>query len=77
MNTIGLKNGVPAFWRSVIPGAAAVISVALATVPGGLTVLFRGTDWWGGTWMARDISVWAAPEVIDPVDIAIGRHTDR
>lgn len=29
-------------------------------IPAGTTeVLFRGDDWWGGTWRARDISVWS------------------
>jgi hypothetical protein len=27
--------------------------------PGAQTIQFRGSDWWGGPWMARDISIWA------------------
>ena len=29
-------------------------------IPAGTTsVQIRGTDWWGGTWLVRDVSVWA------------------
>jgi Concanavalin A-like lectin/glucanases superfamily len=29
-------------------------------VPAGIaTIQFRGTNWWGGPWMIRDISIWA------------------
>jgi hypothetical protein len=35
-------------------------------VPQGTTsVQFRGSDWWGGTWMARDISIWALTSTPD------------
>jgi hypothetical protein len=27
--------------------------------PGTLEAHFRGADWWGGSWMVRDISIWA------------------
>jgi hypothetical protein len=31
-------------------------------LPAGVTnILFRGDDWWGGGWHARDISVWSRP----------------
>jgi hypothetical protein len=29
-------------------------------IPAGTeSIQFRGDDWWGGSWVARDISIWA------------------
>ena len=37
--------------------AAAVLSIA---VPAGTQeVRFRGQQWWGGSWMVRDASIWS------------------
>ena len=31
----------------------------LPIAPGTTQVQFRGTDWWGGAWIARDITIWS------------------
>jgi hypothetical protein len=56
----GGKTWQPALKQSQEKSAEEHFSSYWTPIPAGTqSIQFRGDDWWGGPWLARDISIWA------------------
>ena len=64
----GGKTWQPALEQAQKKSADEHFSSYWMPIPAGTqSIQFRGSDWWGGDWMARDISAWAPDQASSPL----------
>jgi hypothetical protein len=64
----GGKTWLPALEQAQKKSADEHFNSYWMPIPAGAqSIQFRGSDWWGGDWMARDISIWALDQASSPL----------